>query len=1185
MVARIDLGRPQATMTRTELTLRQLGDAWSRQPRGGRFLESLVEFLRSRSNANTLRAYSYSVLQFFSWYEFRHRRIVTPDLVKRVDVAEFETWLRTRDEGLRSFYLERDPARRLDRVIFETLQRAGDAGLLFDAVYEAVSRRLGPMPPADLAKRLACLVAVHTLKRTPSLAQIRRGEVDIGLPLDMAKRVGIDVSPPDRIFRYFAPKKTTAAEDRSPTVAARLSALSSLWRWFMGAGENAPGAADPLIRVNIFAELLRKASRQAAEVSRKSRREKTTTLTIFERLLATTYKDTHGDNALQMAASRMRTVIEEPRAIAGSRGSYNDIRDRALMLLLGQVGIRAEQVRKLQRGDIDTASGSPMLTIRGKGGKVRQVQVPPAAMGALSELDAKLRQMAKHQRKYGRKEVAATLLSPDAPLIPVVKQWGANAGKPTVERGLGRSGVAMMLRRRAVAAGIAPGSAEFARVHPHGLRHLFAKTAHLAGTPLPALQAMLGHSRGSQTLQYVEEHDAAQLMSAAFQPPVVPAAVEQPDHVSVPAMREPPRMRVTPEVMSRARTRLPSAAPPEPAPEPKPPLPSREPEPEPVTFEVLPLPPEPKPEIVAPVSRGLVGVGAAPAFEADEEEEVAEEDFTLDQLQKIYADNWGEVGQRSKLGVTVDEDVSGVAAAGDIELSLLGEQDSSMLDEADKRLRFCYVGDASGLIWWAGSTGSLKPNLPVMSPEQAGNCDPDSDVALCRRLTALWTDWISGGGRGPTGAAALVAWLAEALETATEVEAEVLRRGGTWASTLAPWDETASEAGSDERLTFREHEDDAIIAWFETQAWQHRRYATRGQGVIDEALDMPDYYAAVDPIADIPLEERAEALDWLAALTGQRVTGSRTYEGTRARRADVARFVQAMCSYDQVRVDLGQARRMGGDDIEKQLLERGLQDSAREVDRLALTYGDQRIDYADLVDRRVKGRRSGADEREMLRTFYLRIVRRVFGAEAAADPVVKLLTMCGNVPLSEMRDLFRIDRALDTIVHTQETQRRVARETGAHSECVARRMARDLWELQKKHRTGKRQRIFSRPDELIQRVQTMASYRVPCPRSLEAELRWRLPAERRDAPIPVYEAFATARGAAMADKPDLLQALIEEEMGGFSEAYEDAQLAELFGSEGMMIENPAQGRPLPYTSAAASLLPSPIQLLSAVLLS
>jgi len=1193
VVARIDLSRPQRGMTRTELTLRQLGDAWRSQIRGRRYLEGLVEFLRSRSNENTLRAYSYSVLQFFGWYESHHRRLVTPDLIKRVDAAEYDRWLRTRDVGLRLYYLERDPSRRFDVMLFETLRRAGEQGLSFEALYAAVRQRQ-PVTEAELAKRLACLVALRTLKRTPSLSQIRRGEVDVGLPPKLAKRVGIDVPVPERVFRYFAPEKNTPADERATTVAARLSALSALWRWYMSAGENLPGGGEPLLRVNIWGELLRKAARQAPEVSRKARREKTTTLTIFERLLSSTYRDTHGTGALQMAASRMRpSVIEAPPKKAGARASYNDIRDRALMLMLGQLGLRAQQISRMQRADLDQSGPEPMLTLRGKGGKVRQVAVPPATMESLAQLENKLREMSRHQRRYGRKEVAASLLSPEAPLIPVVKQWGANAGKSSVAKGIGRSGVAMMLRRRAVQVGIQPGTAEFKRVHPHGLRHLFAKTAHLAGTPLPVLQAILGHSRGSQTLQYVEEHDPSQLMSQAFQPPTEPEPLP-------PAAPMPDRPLVAgPETFERFQEQIltrPVPATPRPRPDPAPSRLLAPPEPAEATvtqFEVLVDEPELSPKTPTPPAEepGLVGVGAEPVFQVLDEEEAATEDereqsYTLDKLQAIYAERWGERGERGKLGSTepTEEETMAAALQSDMNLQLLGVTAEEVdLDVEDNRLSFCYVGDDSGLIWWAGSTGALKPNMPVMSPEQAGDCDLESQSAICRRLSALWSDWIAGGGRGPTGAAALVAWLAESLETTRQVEGELLRRGAQWVPPLAPWDETADEPRGIERTTFREHEEDAIVAWFETQAWQFRRYPTRGQKVIDEPVDLPDYYGEADPLASLSVDERQEALDWLAALTNQKISrSSAPIVGTTASRGEVVRFVQRMCTYDQTRTDLGEARRSGASDFEKDLLERGMAQTAKEIERIALLYGDERIDYPALVDRRVRGRRSGADEREQLRTFYRRIVRQVFGPGAADDAVIKLVAMCGNVPLSEMQDLFRIDRALGTIAHTRETQRRMAEQTGAHSECVARRMARDLWELQKKHRTGSRQRVFSRPDELVERVQAMAAYRVPCPKALESELRWRLPAARRRQPLPVYEAYAKSAAESAEDRPDVLQALIEEEMEGFTEDFEEQMRAELFAGEGMMVQNP--GRPMPFTAAAAAWLPTPVQLVAAVLM-
>jgi hypothetical protein len=155
-----------------------------------------------------------------------------------------------------------------------------------------------------LAKRLGCLVDNKTLTRTPSLEQIRRGQVDVGLPPHVARRVGIDLPAPPEIFSYGTPQYDTAPSARASTVASRLAALSAFWEYLMQSGENL-GSAEPLLRINIWVELLRQAQRQAPSQQRAARARKTPGPELFLRLLATTFQRRFGDAALGAAEAQM----------------------------------------------------------------------------------------------------------------------------------------------------------------------------------------------------------------------------------------------------------------------------------------------------------------------------------------------------------------------------------------------------------------------------------------------------------------------------------------------------------------------------------------------------------------------------------------------------------------------------------------------------------------------------------------------------------------------------------------------------------------------------------------------------------------------------------------------------------------------------------------------------------------
>lgn len=95
--------------------------------------------------------------------------------------------------------------------------------------------------------------------------------------------------------------------------------------------------------------------------------------------------------------------------------------------------------------------------------------------------------------------------------------------------------------------------------------------------------------------------------------------------------------------------------------------------------------------------------------------------------------------------------------------------------------------------------------------------------------------------------------------------------------------------------------------------------------------------------------------------------------------------------------------------------------------------------------------------------------------------------MCSQgAPLAGYRDfeeLFRIDEKKGTIVHEEDFKRRFAEKHGQHSECLARRIARHLWEGGKIEAKQARKRWKS--DEDLNRL---LEYRTPCTADQEIEL-------------------------------------------------------------------------------------------------
>ncbi len=151
---------------------------------------------------------------------------------------------------------------------------------------------------------------------------------------------------------------------------------------------------------------------------------------------------------------------------AAARAGRNRERNLAMVLILLDKGLRASELLSLTLDDWDWATGA--LTIRrGKGGKLRQVVLHPAANHALKAYVFRARPQTDDGRIFLGEE-----------------------GEP-----LGYDGLRMVLRRLGEAAGI-PG------LRAHLLRHTFALHWVVAGGSLHELQALLGHSSPAMSLHY-----------------------------------------------------------------------------------------------------------------------------------------------------------------------------------------------------------------------------------------------------------------------------------------------------------------------------------------------------------------------------------------------------------------------------------------------------------------------------------------------------------------------------------------------------------------------------------------------------------------------------------------------------------------------------------------------------------
>ncbi|WP_328474665.1 tyrosine-type recombinase/integrase [Actinoplanes sp. NBC_00393] len=143
----------------------------------------------------------------------------------------------------------------------------------------------------------------------------------------------------------------------------------------------------------------------------------------------------------------------------------NNINDFALVALLGLLGLRIFEACGLNTSDLGEEHGHRVLRVRGKGGKVVLVPLPPAVARAVDQ--------AVDERESG----------------PILRN--------TLGRRLDRHAATRRLKQLAAGAGI-----RIPRMHPHMLRHTFVTTMLDAGVSLRDVQIAARHADPRTTMRY-----------------------------------------------------------------------------------------------------------------------------------------------------------------------------------------------------------------------------------------------------------------------------------------------------------------------------------------------------------------------------------------------------------------------------------------------------------------------------------------------------------------------------------------------------------------------------------------------------------------------------------------------------------------------------------------------------------
>lgn len=151
------------------------------------------------------------------------------------------------------------------------------------------------------------------------------------------------------------------------------------------------------------------------------------------------------------------------------RGCIAPARDRAVLLLLARLGLRAVEVSRLQLRDLDWPAGE--ICVKGKGHQRARLPLPAEVAEALIA----------HLRRRGRcPGQARVFLTAHAPIRP-----------------LEASGVRTIVRNACRRAGIE-------RVPAHQLRHALASDLLRAGASMPAVGQVLGHRSLESTAIYAK---------------------------------------------------------------------------------------------------------------------------------------------------------------------------------------------------------------------------------------------------------------------------------------------------------------------------------------------------------------------------------------------------------------------------------------------------------------------------------------------------------------------------------------------------------------------------------------------------------------------------------------------------------------------------------------------------------
>lgn len=199
------------------------------------------------------------------------------------------------------------------------------------------------------------------------------------------------------------------------------------------------------------------------------------------------------DIPLFLADEQYERLILAVTAARAKPGQLVALRDLAIVLVLGDAGLRREELCELDRSDfLARRQGARLraLHVTGKGNRQRTVPLTPRAARAIIAWEKGRRQ------HLGIPQATDPLFTTVG--RPHVKPW---AGQPEAGQRCRSALIADIIKRHAKTARI-----DQQLAHPHVLRHTFATRfirRHPDAEGIAALQRLLGHSSPKTTMIYV----------------------------------------------------------------------------------------------------------------------------------------------------------------------------------------------------------------------------------------------------------------------------------------------------------------------------------------------------------------------------------------------------------------------------------------------------------------------------------------------------------------------------------------------------------------------------------------------------------------------------------------------------------------------------------------------------------